>query len=53
MEVALVAIGLSALIGELVDAAIIAVIVIFCAVLGFIQEYNAEKAIGKTNSFNR
>ncbi|MDO9211139.1 MAG: HAD-IC family P-type ATPase, partial [Deltaproteobacteria bacterium] len=41
----LVAIGLSALIGGLVDAAIIAVIVSFCAVLGFIQEYRAERAL--------
>ncbi|MBM4141131.1 MAG: cation-translocating P-type ATPase [Nitrospira sp.] len=41
----LVAIGLSALIGEIVDAAIIGVIVIFCAVLGFIQEYRAERAL--------
>ncbi len=41
----LVAIGLSALIGGLVDAAIIAVIVVFCAVLGFIQEYRADRAL--------
>jgi len=41
----LIAIALSALIGEIVDAAIIAVIVVFCAVLGFIQEYRAEKAL--------
>ena len=34
----LVAIALSALVGEVVDAAIIAVIVLFVAVLGFIQE---------------
>lgn len=39
------AIILSALVGEVVDAAIIAVIVIFCAVLGFIQEYRAEQAL--------
>ena len=39
------AIALSALVGELVDAAIILVIVIFCAVLGFIQEYRAERAM--------
>jgi len=39
------AIVLSALVGELVDAAIILVIVIFCAVLGFIQEYRAERAM--------
>jgi len=41
----LLAIGLSALVGELVDAAIIAVIVIFCALLGFIQEFRAERAL--------
>lgn len=41
----LIAIALSALIGEIVDAAIIGVIVIFCAVLGFIQEYRAERAL--------
>jgi Ca2+-transporting ATPase len=41
----LIAIALSALIGEIVDAAIIAVIVVFCAVLGFIQEYRSEKAL--------
>jgi len=39
------AIALSALVGELVDAGIILVIVIFCAVLGFIQEYRAERAM--------
>ncbi len=41
----LIAIVLSALVGETVDAAIIAVIVVFCAVLGFIQEYRAERAL--------
>lgn len=41
----IVAIGLSALVGEVVDAAIIAVIVVFCAVLGFVQEYRAERAL--------
>jgi Ca2+-transporting ATPase len=41
----LVAIVLSALVGEVVDAIIIGVIVVFCAVLGFIQEYRAERAL--------
>src|SRR3990172_1893579 len=41
----LVATVLSALVGELVDAGIIVVIVIFCAALGFIQEYRAERAL--------
>jgi Ca2+-transporting ATPase len=41
----LVAIALSALVGEVMDAAIIAVIVLFVAALGFIQEYRAERAI--------
>ncbi|MDP2279178.1 MAG: HAD-IC family P-type ATPase, partial [Nitrospirota bacterium] len=41
----LAAIALSALVGEVVDAAIIGVIVIFCAVLGFVQEYRAERAL--------
>ncbi|MBI2173622.1 MAG: cation-translocating P-type ATPase [Candidatus Omnitrophica bacterium] len=41
----LVATILSALIGELVDAGIIMAIVIFCSLLGFIQEYRAERAL--------
>ena len=41
----LIAIVLSALVGEVVDAAIIGAIVVFCAVLGFIQEYRAERAL--------
>jgi Ca2+-transporting ATPase len=41
----LAAVVLSALVGELVDAGIILVIVIFCAVLGFTQEYRAERAL--------
>ena len=36
---------LSALVGEIVDAALILVIVLFCAILGFVQEYKAEKAL--------
>src|SRR6185436_7426812 len=41
----LVATVLSAVLGEIVDAAIIAVIVLFCAVLGFVQEYRADQAL--------
>jgi Ca2+-transporting ATPase len=41
----LVAIVLSALVGEVADAAIIGVIVVLVAALGFIQEYRAERAI--------
>lgn len=41
----LVATVLSALLGETVDAIIIFVIVLFCAVLGFVQEYRADKAL--------
>ena len=36
---------LSALVGEIVDAAIILVIVLFCAVLSFVQEYRADNAL--------
>src|SRR3989304_2205164 len=52
MIILLIAIALSVVIyimdpkeGEVVDAIIIAVIVLFCAVLGFIQEYRAERAL--------
>jgi len=41
----LIATVLSALLGEMVDATIIMAIVIFCAVLGFVQEYRAEQAL--------
>jgi Ca2+-transporting ATPase len=41
----LVATVLSALLGETVDAIIIFVIVLFCAVLGFVQEYRADQAL--------
>ena len=36
---------LSALVGEIVDAGIILVIVLFCAVLSFVQEYRADNAL--------
>ena len=36
---------LSAFVGEYIDAAIILVIIVFCAVLGFVQEYRAERAL--------
>ena len=41
----IVATILSAVVGEYVDAAIILVIIVFCAVLGFVQEYRAERAL--------
>ncbi|OIP35520.1 MAG: ATPase [Deltaproteobacteria bacterium CG2_30_43_15] len=41
----ILAVIFSALVGEIVDAAVILLIVVFCAVLGFIQEYRAERAI--------
>ncbi|MET0917180.1 MAG: HAD-IC family P-type ATPase [Burkholderiales bacterium] len=41
----LVATILSALLGELVDAAIIGAIILFCAVLSFVQEYRADNAL--------
>ncbi|MBE3124290.1 MAG: cation-translocating P-type ATPase [Acidobacteria bacterium] len=41
----LVATVLSAAVGEIFDAGLIFVIVVFCALLGFFQEYRAEKAL--------
>ncbi len=36
---------LSAAMGEVVDAAIVLLIVLFCAILGFVQEYRAGRAL--------
>jgi len=41
----LIATLLSAVVGEMLDAVLILVIVVFCALLGFIQEYRAERAL--------
>jgi len=41
----LVAVGLSALLGHPLEAVVIAVILLFAVVLGFVQEYRAERAI--------
>ncbi len=41
----LVATVLSGLAGETLDAFLILVIVLFCAILGFVQEYRAERAL--------
>ncbi|MCM3877728.1 MAG: cation-transporting P-type ATPase, partial [Thermoanaerobaculia bacterium] len=37
--------GLSALLGHRLEAVVIAVILLFAALLGFVQEYRAERAI--------
>jgi len=41
----LIATVLSAAVGEISDAALIFVILLFCALLGFFQEYRADKAL--------
>jgi Ca2+-transporting ATPase len=41
----LVAVALSATLGEVLEAVVIAVIVLFAIVLGFMQEYRAERAM--------
>jgi Ca2+-transporting ATPase len=41
----IIATVLSAAVGEIFDAGLIFVIVVFCALLGFLQEYRAERAL--------
>jgi len=41
----LIAVGISFLVGEIVDALLILVIVVISAILGFTQEYRAERAL--------
>ena len=41
----LVAVGLSVLLGHSVEAVVIGIIVLFAVLLGFVQEYRAERAI--------
>jgi len=41
----LIAVALSAILGELADASVIALIVLFACGLGFVQEYRAERAM--------
>jgi Ca2+-transporting ATPase len=41
----LIAVALSAVLGHATEAAVIAVIVLFAVLLGFVQEYRAERAI--------
>ncbi len=41
----LIAVSLSALLGEVLESAVIAIIVLFAIVLGFVQEYRAERAM--------
>jgi Ca2+-transporting ATPase len=41
----MVAVGLSALLGHALEAVVIAIILLFAVLLGFVQEYRAERAI--------
>ena len=41
----LIAVGLSAMLGEALEAAVIAIIVLFAIGLGFVQEFRAERAM--------
>jgi len=45
IEILLIATAVSAFMGHTVEAAVIAVIVVFAVVLGFIQEFRAERAL--------
>src|SRR5262245_1328263 len=45
LVILLIATVLSAVVGELVDAGLILIIVLFSATLGFVQEYRAERSL--------
>ncbi|MEM2955839.1 MAG: cation-transporting P-type ATPase, partial [Nitrososphaerales archaeon] len=43
LGILLIATAISALLGEIIDALVISVIVLFVVILGFVQEYRAER----------
>ncbi len=45
LGILLIATAISALLGEIIDALVISVIVLFVVILGFVQEYRAERTL--------